>query len=567
MTLRKTLPAILCAAIISSGAVIAAFMDCGVQLGYAILLPVIPVTVILAGAAWLNQTLSVKRYLLNGRYVRYAAVSMMLAFIVSLTGILAEHALRVHMNLPPRISDYRSAWILVDCLSANVLIFGLFGGISLAALYDRWKSQTRDIEKAEIELERRVDRLKSRLDLSRLSASLNDIVSAMSVSPLVANEKIRELSSFLRKQLYDHDDNPADEAGTVYSRPETEGAGIAAFISEPRYRARRHIVLQLFLLLIAVGTMFDAPDRPVFTAQRCLAGLGLLAVLNLIVYGNTMLLFPAFLNRGKKRLYAWAVAGFMAALCPVIIIVQTTTYDPAPYVHEIPLPIQCLSTGASLLTLALFIEGTAAIISLQKWLAGRKRLAELNAETARTELESLRKQINPHFLFNVLNNAGILVYDDPAEAVDMLTKLEHLLDYQLGQTRKTSTTVGAEVSFLTDYLALEQSRRNSLEIKIECNESLNSLSIPTLLFIPFVENAVKYSSKNNGTIGIDFSLDGNRLTFRCTNTVAPSQHTPRQGGIGIANTRKRLWLMYGDKATLAIDAATDSFTVNLTIPI
>lgn len=122
----------------------------------------------------------------------------------------------------------------------------------------------------------------------------------------------------------------------------------------------------------------------------------------------------------------------------------------------------------------------------------------LNAESLRQEYAYLRKQINPHFLFNVLNNASILAFEDSEDAIRMFESLKHMLEYQFAETGKTDMTLEREMDFLDTYLSLEASRIDSLEYELSAQGDIKDVMIPTMIYITFVENAVKYSTMISG---------------------------------------------------------------------
>lgn len=567
-SLRKAAVCIIFAFFLSSGAVISAFLDFGEKYGYSIMRLTVPLTVIMLMAALINYRVLIPRFLLRGNYASYGICAFMLAYAVPLAGIGFERVVREQLGLPHRIMDYSSPWILADALSSCVLIIALLAGMSIIVLYRRWKEQTYEAISLEKRLNDNIAMMKSRLNPGYITASLTRITDLFHTDAEKANTEIRLLSDFLRHQLYEL---PMPDSTAVYPATETEGKRqiVAEIISEPRYRVWRHLLLQIMIAMISIGSFFDTPDMPQFSLRRCYGVLSLDLVLNIIAYTNIYVLFPYFLRRGHERRYAAAVGIFMTFLAVAIIAIQVKTYDPAPYGRNLPLPILCISTIGSLLTLVLYLGATAALLSLKKWLAGNRRIAELNAETSRCELSFLKKQINPHFLFNVLNNAGVMAYDEPDTARNMLEELRRLLDYQLAGVRNTSTTIGAERQFVEAYLALEKTRRDNFIYSVVCSEGAEYRCVPPLLFIPFVENAVKYSPRDilgTGGIEICFTLQDNQLVFTCSNPIG-SDARPSGGGLGIANTRRRLQLIYRDRFSLSTDDDGHTFLVTLKIPV
>lgn len=191
------------------------------------------------------------------------------------------------------------------------------------------------------------------------------------------------------------------------------------------------------------------------------------------------------------------------------------------------------------------------------------------AETVRQEYAFLKKQINPHFLFNVLNNIGILAADEPFEASAMLAELRRLIGYQLRHASDSETTVDSEIAFLRTYLNLARTRIDGLEYKIETDGEVGQISVPTLLFATFVENAVKHSAPSGGRrqISVRFTETRRGLVFICENTIGPveSCRSDKAGGLGLANTLRRLELLYGSEFSYQSRASASVYSVVLRI--
>ena len=182
------------------------------------------------------------------------------------------------------------------------------------------------------------------------------------------------------------------------------------------------------------------------------------------------------------------------------------------------------------------------------------------------ELKLLRLQLNPHFLFNALNNIYALVLTQSEKAPDSLMSLSQLLRYIIYETATDSVPIEKEITGLKYYIELESLRLTQKEmLTVSITDELPSGNIIPLLFIPFVENSFKHSNINNGGfIHIELKSTGNQLHFLCENSIAL---TPKQvdglGGIGLANTKKRLQLMYPDAHLLIIERTDSMFKVQL----
>ncbi|WP_294273714.1 histidine kinase [uncultured Chryseobacterium sp.] len=202
-------------------------------------------------------------------------------------------------------------------------------------------------------------------------------------------------------------------------------------------------------------------------------------------------------------------------------------------------------------------------------------MSELKNLTMTLELNELKNQITPHFLFNMLNNIKALIRNNPSKATDIIVRLSDLLRYQLYESSNEKVRLPSEIKFITNFLSLEKIRRDHFEFTIQTNNSLSDLQmveIPPNLFMPFVENAVKHSAdimENESNISIMFSITEKEIYFSCINSVSEAEVIQNlYGGLGLKNITRRLQLLYdNDNYTLDILPSPNQYAVNLKIPI
>ena len=553
----------------SSGAVVAATLDC-YDAGHAIEWLIFPLALMMLGAAILNDRVLIPKFLLRRRYLIYALLLLAVSFVVPLLAIPMEYGAREAMEMPHRIADYFSPWVLVNNLSSAALIFILLSGMSVAALYHHWQAEAAQERALSESVERQIRELKSRLAPRTIFGFLDRITSAVKSAPQTAIEQIQRLSAYLRTQLYELPAPALQPANGPDPGPGKRAFRIEDFISAPKYRLWRFLAMELLIALICIGCFFVTPDRPVFNADMFKSFLALMVVLNAVCLGNFYLLFPLVLKKGSLRGYVMWTTVFVIAVALIAVVAEYAFHDPTPYRRRLPAEIAFLAMSGTTMTLGFFLAGTASMLSLKRWILSSRRKVRLQAEQAKYELAFLKKQINPHFLFNVLNNIGILVEEEPEEANRMLKELRILLDYQLTDTNRAYTTVGAELNFLSSYLALEKTRKDRFDYTVAADTGLDDVRIPTLLFIPFVENAAKYSSTVNGKrmVSVKLSRLGKHLMFECVNDFKPSDAMHREvGGLGIPNTLRRLELLYGQKFTYATQVTDSKYITRITLPI
>ena len=199
----------------------------------------------------------------------------------------------------------------------------------------------------------------------------------------------------------------------------------------------------------------------------------------------------------------------------------------------------------------------------------RQQLKEEKAKNTEAELAWLKNQINPHFLFNTLNNISSLVQIDADKAQDAIAQLSDLLRYAMYETNKNTVPLQGEIEFMRNYVELMK-LRCSEKTMVNCQLSIvnSPLTIAPLLFISLIENAFKHgiSSNRDSRIDITLTADGQQLIFDCENTDFPKNDTDRSGsGIGLENTRRRLDLIYKDRYTWEQTLEDNIYKVKITI--
>lgn len=199
----------------------------------------------------------------------------------------------------------------------------------------------------------------------------------------------------------------------------------------------------------------------------------------------------------------------------------------------------------------------------------RQQLKDEKAKNTEAELAWLKSQINPHFLFNTLNNISSLTQIDPDAAQDAIAQLSDLLRYAMYETNKKMVPIQGEVEFMKNYISLMKLRCNEkTEVSSEFIVHDSKLNIAPLLFISLVENAFKHgvSSSRPSKIDIRLEQEGGRLVFTCDNTNFPKDDTDRSGsGIGLENTRRRLDLMYTSRYQWEQSLEDDIYHVRITL--
>lgn len=200
---------------------------------------------------------------------------------------------------------------------------------------------------------------------------------------------------------------------------------------------------------------------------------------------------------------------------------------------------------------------TILYVSLTAQRRSREKEVHLQLAVREAELRALEAQINPHFLFNCLNSIRGLVIENPALAQDMITRLSNILRYNLHRDLNHTVPLAAEVDAVTDYLALESVRlEERLRVRLAIEPAATEVPIPAMLLQSLVENAVKHGIAPlpaGGELLVSARLDGDTLVVEVNNPGRLADPYPGATGVGLANTRERLRILYGSRATLRLE--------------
>ena len=198
----------------------------------------------------------------------------------------------------------------------------------------------------------------------------------------------------------------------------------------------------------------------------------------------------------------------------------------------------------------------------------KQQLKDEKAKNTEAELAWLKNQINPHFLFNTLNNISSLCQIDADAAQDAIAQLSDLLRYAMYETNKKTVPIEGEVEFMRNYIDLMRLRCNDKTEVTTTFDIKHDMDIAPLLFISLIENAFKHGVSSNRPSMIDIRLlqNSHELIFYCENTNFPKDDTDRSGsGIGLENTRRRLELMYENRYTWEQAVDDDIYHVKITL--
>ena len=201
----------------------------------------------------------------------------------------------------------------------------------------------------------------------------------------------------------------------------------------------------------------------------------------------------------------------------------------------------------------------------------QRKLEDLEKQNLEQQLEYLKYQINPHFFMNTLNNIHALVDIDPSKAQETIRELSKMMRFVLYEGDKSGVPLTKEFEFIRNYTKLMQLRySDKVKITIDVPEEAPDVTIPPLMLISFIENAFKHGISYQHDSFIDIKLEisnsASNLLFTCRNSKAEKPNQEK-GGVGLANVRKRLDLLYDKSYTLDIKDEPDIYIVELKIPL
>jgi hypothetical protein len=217
---------------------------------------------------------------------------------------------------------------------------------------------------------------------------------------------------------------------------------------------------------------------------------------------------------------------------------------------------------------SLFPIGIATIVFIIIYLIRSLQLNQIiQQEKNETELRFLKSQINPHFVFNTLNNIYYLVYQKSEQALPAIDKMSQLMRYMTYETSENSIELQKEINYIKDFIDLEKMRiAGDVYLKLDIQISNPNLLIPPLLLLPFIENGFKHGVLTDAThpFTIQITQIDNTLEL-CTQNKSNNYNKDETSGVGLSNIQKRLALQFANKHSLIIKEEENIFTCKLTI--
>lgn len=328
-----------------------------------------------------------------------------------------------------------------------------------------------------------------------------------------------------------------------------------------------HTLVWLLLLVIpyiSTDQVFSSLD-PASDVKYLLLCFTLSSVLLVTFYFNYFFLIPKYLFAKKSWIY-FLVLLLMVAIVFVLlgVIFIFSDFNPEALAKMSP-AIEKIIPVIIINAVSLWL---LAIVSSILW-AFYNRLKQTETEKLSAQIASLKSQINPHFLFNTLNNIYATAIDTSPKAADMVDKLSEMMRYTMRDTQQDFVLLEDEINYISNFIELQRLRLDkSVKLEYDGLEEVPDLRIAPMLLIPFIENAFKHGVNSEQKSHIKIEMTIHKKEFQLSvmnNKVNVQQNISEKSGLGIENTKHRLNLIYPSKHLLVINDTEKQFLVSLYI--
>jgi two-component system, LytTR family, sensor histidine kinase AlgZ len=288
-----------------------------------------------------------------------------------------------------------------------------------------------------------------------------------------------------------------------------------------------------------------------------------------MAYLNYFILLPRFL--AHKRIWKYLLEFIVPFVILITLRVHLQRYLIDGYTyqrHHFYSTFFIVEISVIMLFITIFI---GMVRFAADWFELAARQKEIENERLTAELNFLKAQINPHFLFNTLNNLYYLAYTQSSNTTEVIAKLSQMMRYMIYDSNYPQVPLTKEIEYMQNYISLERLRLNDqIPIRFDIRGNVEGVLIAPLIFITFLENAFKHGVSNNHAgawVNIAIELTGKECIYEVENSKIPSAkpEADEKSGIGLQNVNRRLELSYPDRYKLAIEDKTDRYRVQLNI--
>ncbi|MCX6288071.1 MAG: histidine kinase [Bacteroidetes bacterium] len=299
--------------------------------------------------------------------------------------------------------------------------------------------------------------------------------------------------------------------------------------------------------------------------------IGATSVMTVIVYYfNYLFLIPKYLFNKKFLAYILVILLMLVISCILVDLYYYFIVSVVQNWHHRPEPIFSRGMWVPLFPLLTGIAIGISIRLAKEWARIEKERRELQGEKLLSELAFLKSQVNPHFLFNTLNNICSLARKKSDDTEPAIIKLSQIMRYMITDSRQDKVGLEEEVEYLNNFIELQKIRlAEKVDIRFDIEGDLSAIQLEPLLLIPFVENAFKHGVSYNGksSINIELKTGSGELSFMVENSKPSVKDIMKldEPGIGLKNVRRRLELLYPGKHQLEIRDSESLYHIMLKI--
>lgn len=289
----------------------------------------------------------------------------------------------------------------------------------------------------------------------------------------------------------------------------------------------------------------------------------------LVVYLNYFFFLARFLKHKSLARYILEFSLPFALLVRLFILLKRHLID--GNTHKICYFYEDKFTVNVVLSTLFIVIFVGMLKFAEGWFELEAKKKEIENERLTSELRFLKAQINPHFLFNTLNNLYYLAFTHSPNTTEVIAKLSQMMRYMIYDSNHPKVPLSKEIEYMENYISLEKLRLNEpLPINFAVAGTTNGVFIVPLIFISFLENAFKHGVSNNfpgAWITADIVLEGTACIYTVANSKLPQSliSSEEQSGIGLKNVKRRLELSYPDNFELEIEDKADEYRVRLTL--
>ena len=282
-----------------------------------------------------------------------------------------------------------------------------------------------------------------------------------------------------------------------------------------------------------------------------------------VAYLNYFLFLPRFLAHKKLSKYLLEFIIPFAAMVALRVYLQRIMSVDSPRIDYYMSNMYVVQVAVVLLFITIFVGMLRFAVA---WFELEAKKKEMENEKLMAELNFLKAQINPHFLFNTLNNLYYLAYSKSENTTEVIAKLSQMMRYMIYESNHPKVKLSKEIEYMQSYISLEKMRLNEqVPISFEVKGDTENVWIAPLILITFLENAFKHgisTSNPKARIEVSLVLEGKQCIYSVRNSKG-QKSTNEKSGIGLQNVKRRLELSYAEKHQLTIDDKPDEYNVQL----